>query len=70
MKHRPNARTADIAVENHGSIFTFAGLTDAGRGWLAENVDARGEAGYPIYCEHRFAYGIAEGAQSDGLTLV
>ncbi len=62
----------DIQVENHGSIFTFAPLTSAGREWLEHNTQHEPHmwVNGALAVEHRYAQGIAQGAQHDGLEVV
>ena len=61
--------TCDISVTNCGSIFMFSPQTEEGREWLDSNVKDCPAIGVPIYCEHRYAWDIAEGAQNDGLRV-
>lgn len=55
---------SDVTVTNHGSVFTFDLETEAARHWWAENV-----GNVPPVAEHRYAWGIAEGMQTDGLEV-
>lgn len=64
------AQQADIAVENHGSIFLFQPLTPAGKNWLEDNLVEPMMFGGAFAVEHRCAEDIAYGAVSDGLRLV
>lgn len=63
-------QAADIAVENHGSIFLFQGLTAEGQAWLEDNLVDPMMFGGAFAVEHRCAEDIAYGAVSDGLRLV
>jgi hypothetical protein len=61
----------DIVLENHGSLFLIRGLSDAGKNWLAENVDNE-EAQYwcgAVVCEVRYVADIALGAEKFGLVV-
>lgn len=61
---------ADIAVENHGSIFLFQGLTAEGNAWLQDNLVDATMFGGAFAVEHRCAEDIAYGAIGDGLRLI
>jgi hypothetical protein len=39
LKPKGETTMADVIVSNHGSVFTFTPLTDAGREWIDENVE-------------------------------
>lgn len=60
----------DLRVENHGSIFLFRPMSDAGETWLRESVDAEALwfAG-ALACEPRYARGLADGASAEGLVV-
>jgi hypothetical protein len=58
----------DIEVENHGSIFLFRPLTNAGSEWLNENTDGQW-FGNALAVEHRYAFDLAQGAIDDGLKV-
>lgn len=62
----------DVQVENHGTIFTFALLTEAAREWVAENVGDESAQffGGALAVEHRFAADLAEGMIVDGLAVI
>lgn len=64
--------SADIEVENGGSLFLFRPLTDAGREWLNENVAAESWQwfGGALAVEHRYAGDLAQGAQEAGLRVI
>jgi hypothetical protein len=55
----------DVQVENHGSVFTFAVLTEAARAWVDENVQLEswqwmgGCAAFAV--DARFAWDLACG---------
>ena len=60
----------DVLVSNHGSIFTFALLTDAAKDWVGEHVDPDAQYfGGALVVEHRFAQDLADGMQGDGLQV-
>ena len=68
-------QTADVTVENHGTIFLFHPQTTVAREWIDENVDPdptnmfgfwRGSA---LCVEHRFAQEIAQDMINAGLAV-
>lgn len=64
--------SADIEVENGGSLFLFRPLTDAGREWLNENTETEPYQwfGGALAVEHRYAQDLAQGALNDGLRVI
>lgn len=60
----------DIQFTDHGSIWTAAPLTDAGRAWIDENLpdDAQWFGG-AICIEPRYGAAIVEGMRADGLEV-
>ena len=62
--------TADLTVQNEGSISLLRAASPAGETWIAEHIDADAMtwAG-AIVVEHRFIDAIIEGATWDGLTV-
>jgi hypothetical protein len=62
----------DVRVENHGTLFVFQPLTDAGRTWIDEHVESESWQwiGGGLSVEHRYAEHLATGMQADGLTVV
>lgn len=64
-------QTADVLVENHGTLWLFNLLTDSAREWVDSNVEV------PDYmwrcggfcCEHRCGPSLVEGMREEGLTV-
>ncbi len=67
-KRKPTV-TADVTVENHGSIYLFQLHTQAARDWVAENVHEPLWFGNALACEPRCAHELAGGMDSDGLIV-
>jgi hypothetical protein len=65
------AKTPDVAVSCHGSIYIFTPLSPAAREWVAEFLPEHAQqwAGGTVV-EHRFIAEIILGAQRDGLSVV
>ena len=63
--------SADVTVQNEGSIFLFNLNTEAAREWVSEHVseDATFWAG-SLVVEHRYAANLAAGMQADGLRVL
>lgn len=61
--------TADLRVQNEGSIFLLHAQTDAGRAWVDEHVVREQTFGDAIVVEHRYIAALVQGAQRDGLTV-
>ena len=63
------ATTADILIEDHGSVVLARPLTEAGKSWLDENVESEGWQwlGGALACEPRYVGVLVEGARGDGL---
>ena len=61
----------DVMVENHGTVFLFAPLSDAAKEWVRENVvlEPYQWLGPAFSVEHRYARDLAAGMQSDGLVV-
>lgn len=59
--------TADFAVANHGTVWTFRPLTPDARSWWAGNVQAGATLGSSYAVEHRYAEAILDGIAQDGL---
>jgi hypothetical protein len=61
----------DIAVHSHGSITGIEPRTAAGRDWCSEHLDAPAWAcaGRLVWCDHRPARDIVDGAKADGLQV-
>jgi len=59
---------ADILSTYNGSIITLQPLSDAGREWIAENVDTvEAMNGEVFHCEYRMALDILDGAIAAGM---
>jgi len=62
---------ADVVVNNQGTIFLFALLTDTARQWVEEHVSSdRTMMGHQLVVEHRYANDISGGTQRDGLVVI
>lgn len=63
---------ADIQVENGGSIYLLRPLTDRGRQWLRENVQAESWQwfGDGLAVEHRYVADVVEGARAEGMEVI
>lgn len=63
---------ADVQVQDEGSIIIFNLLTDSAQEWVDENVGGEyqffGKNGLVV--EPRYASGLAEGMEQDGLEVV
>lgn len=65
-----NEKQADILVEPQGNIVLVSGGSDAGWGWLAENVQSDGLDWCGRYVvEHRYVVPILQGADLEGLLV-
>jgi hypothetical protein len=62
------ASETDVQVENHGSIFLFRPLSEAGKNWLHENTNGEW-FGNALAVEHRYAADLAIGIREEGLCL-
>lgn len=64
--------TADIAVEEHGTVTLLRPLTRAGGQWLHDNVSSEPWQwmGVALAAEPRLVPAVIEGAQADGLKVV
>ncbi len=61
--------TADVTVENHGSIILFRLHTQAARDWVEANVHEPIWFGNALACEPRCAHALAGGMDSEGLVV-
>lgn len=63
--------TADLVVQDHGSIFLLTPRSDAGQEWIDEHIpaDAQRWGVNSIVVEHRYITDIVLGAQADGLDV-
>ena len=64
-------QTADVLVENHGSVFVFTPLTAAAREFVEEHVHLESYQwlGASFAVEHRYARDLAQGMIDDGLEV-
>jgi hypothetical protein len=60
--------TADVLVENHGTIFLFRPITDTAEAWLREHTAGEWFGG-ALVVEHRYAGDLAEGLQEEGFAI-
>ena len=63
----------DLQFERHGSIILITAQSAQGKQWIKDNVvvpDYMQLGRDTIACEHRYAWDIARGAMSQGLTCV
>jgi hypothetical protein len=63
--------TADITVENHGSVVMLRPMTRAGLKWIIENVEADSWQwlGNALACEPRMVQDVIDGAEAAGLKV-
>ena len=62
--------TADVKIENHGSLVLIRPLTEAGSDWLDENISEDAQHfGAAVVVEPRYVDAIVEGMQNDGLEV-
>ena len=62
--------SADVRIQNEGSIYLLHPETDAANEWIDEKVQAGAQRfGLALVVEHRYVVDIIEGMQADGLTL-
>lgn len=71
LKHAtPRLRQPDVLVANEGTIFLFNPLTAPAIEWINQNVQPDAQwFGTTLVCEHRYAWGLADGMAKDGLIL-
>ena len=64
--------TADIVVEDHGTVALLRPMTRAGGVWLNDNVSSEPWQwmGAALACEPRMVADVVAGAQADGLVVV
>lgn len=63
--------TADVKVDNSGSVVGLTPITPAAREWIAENCQAEPWQwlGETLNIDTRYAGAVLEGMQADGLTI-
>lgn len=63
--------TADITIDDHGSILIFRGTSPEGKRWMAEHLPEDAQRwGRGIVVEPRYAGAIIDGAINDGLEVL
>ena len=64
-------RTADVSIENHGSLILFRLLTPAATDFVDENVSEDAQfLGNALAVEPRYAQNLAEGMIEAGLAVL
>lgn len=63
-------RYPDVHVENHGTLFLFHVLTDAGASWVGANISDPTFWGQAVVVEHRYAEDLANGMIESGLRVI
>jgi hypothetical protein len=62
--------TPDLLVRNEGTVFLFCPLTSRAKEWIDEHVQSDAQwFGNTLVVEHRYAWGLAEGMNDEGLVL-
>ncbi len=64
--------SADVMVQNHGTIFLFHLLTEKARQWVESNVNVEPYMWFgdcSMACEHRLAADLAVGMMDGGLEV-
>jgi hypothetical protein len=65
-----NTQRTDIYVEDHGSVWLFRPITDAGKEWLKNTAPEDTQfLGNAMAVEPRYAGGVIHAAKSDGLEV-
>lgn len=61
----------DVEVRDEGSIVLLTPISDAGRGWVDENLELESWQWYAggVAIDHRYADDIIEGMVGDGLLV-
>lgn len=59
----------DVAVQNHGSIFTFLPKSERAEVWLREHTDGTWWGG-ALTVEHRYARDLAQAMMDSGFNVV
>ena len=64
------SKRPDVLVHNEGTLFLFNPLTAQAREWIDENVQPDAQRfGTTLVCEHRYAWGLAQGMLVAGLVV-
>ena len=63
--------SADVLIENHGSVALFTSMTAKAHQWIDEHVEIEPwqRLGCSIACEPRYLTQIVEGMQESGLIV-
>ena len=63
--------TADVLIENHGSIALFTPMTADAHRWVEKHVEIElwQRLGCSVACEPRYLDHLIEGMQEDGLIV-
>jgi len=63
--------TADVLIEDHGSIALFTPMTPDAHQWVEEHVEVESWQlmGCSIACEPRYLCQLVEGMEEDGLVV-
>lgn len=72
FKTNGSSPSADVTVQNEGSIFILRGRTDTGKTWIEDHCESGdynpfGEGARLV--EHRYIADIVQGAADDGLRI-
>lgn len=59
----------DVQIRNEGNLFLFSLLTDKARAWVDAHIEDQVLFGDALVVEHRYAWDLAQGMLSDGLTV-
>ena len=60
----------DLLVKDQGTLFLFCPLTLAAKQWITQHVSDEAQwFGNALVCEHRYAWGLAQGMIDSGLIL-
>ena len=63
--------TADVLIENHGSVALFTPMTSDASQWIEKHVEIQPwqRLGCSVACEPRYLDHLIEGMQEDGLIV-
>lgn len=63
--------TADILVDDQGSVVRFKAGSSRGKAWFSENVEAESwqYLGGWLCVDHRMAQALVDGIESEGLSI-
>jgi hypothetical protein len=67
---KEKASAPDVLVHNEGTVFLFNPHTSRAKEWIEEHVQPDAQwFGTTLVCEHRYAWGLAQGMKTAGLIL-